>query len=311
MKKVLLLGTILIAFSFVIFLQNFSLERFRSINPFTSNASFSIRGEQNNEEVEFEDIDFVFNDEDIVSRFPNLSDWERPDGPPRVGLQVGHWKNKELPDELERLRERGGGTSGGGKAEWEVNLEIAEKTASLLQDQGIIVDILPATIPVAYWADVFIAIHADGSEDPTASGFKAAFAYGCFRFGSLTTGTVPHLGEWGGRHGSASGQWVSHLRSNCSQDTEAPRFVELLETEYQRATGLDVDGNVSHNMRGYYAFNWRRYEHAVHPMTTAVILETGFLTSPHDRAILISNPDKAAGGISNAVIKFLIEKNLL
>ena len=302
MKKILFFIIILVAFSFALFSQTFLFERLKNINLFASSTSFSINKNQNNQETEFEDIN---------DRFPNLSDWERPDGPLRVGLQVGHWKNKELPDELERLRERGGGTSGGGKAEWEVNLAIAEKTASLLRDQGIILDILPATIPVAYWADVFIAIHADGSEDPTASGFKAAFAYGCFRFGSLTTGTVPHLGEWGGRHGSASGQWVSHLRSNCSQDTEAPRFVELLETEYQRATGLDVDGNVSHNMRGYYAFNWRRYEHAVHPMTTAVILETGFLTSPHDRAILISNPDKAAEGISNAVIKFLVERDLL
>jgi len=283
------------------FLQSSFFERVIGINLFASSASLLVGGEQNSEEVGFEEI---------ASRFPDLSDWQRPDGPPRVGLQAGRWKNKELPDEFERLRERGGGSSGGGKAEWEVNLKIAEKTASLLRDQGIIVDILPATIPVAYWADVFVAIHADGSENPSASGFKAASGYGCFSVNRPATSSVSHLG-WEGRHGSALGQWAPYLRSNCSQDTEAPRLVELLETEYKKATDLDVDSNVSHNMRGYYAFNWRRYEHALHPMTAAVILETGFLTSPHDRAILISNSDKAAEGVANAVTKFLDEKGLL
>lgn len=51
--------------------------------------------------------------------------WKRPDGPLRVGLQAGHWKNNELPDELENLRNYGGGAKGGGMAEWEVNLAIA------------------------------------------------------------------------------------------------------------------------------------------------------------------------------------------
>lgn len=301
MKKIFFFGIILIAFS-VTLSQSSLLERFGSINLFAPNAGLSINKDQSNKE-----IDPNFGVEDINNRSPNPSDWERPEGPPRVGLQVGHWKNKELPDEFQRLRERGGGTSGGGKAEWEVNLAIAEKTASLLRDQGIIVDILPATIPVAYWADVFIAIHADGNKDPSVSGFKVASPYGCFRLGSFTTNTVFDLGGWGGRHESAVGQWAPHVRTNCSQDTEASRLVELLEIEYQKATGFELDSNVSHNMRGYYAFNWRSYEHAVHPMTTAVILETGFLTSPHDQAILIGNPDKAAGGIVNAIMQFLEE----
>ena len=304
LKKLFLLGIILGAFGFVFYSQDFYPKRFGDINRFLSNASFSIEPEQNSKEAEFEEIDFNFSAEDIEGRFPNLSDWERPDGPPRVGLQVGHWKNKELPDELQRLRERGGGTSGGGKAEWEVNLAIAEKTASLLRAQGIIVDILPATIPVAYWADAFVAIHADGSENPNASGFKVASAYGCFRLNRPATSSVSYFG-WEGRHGSTLGQWASRLHGSCPQGNEVNKLVELLEVEYQKVTGLNIDSNVSHNMRGYYAFNWRRYEHAVHPMTAAVILEMGFLTSPHDRAILISNPDKAAGGIANAITQFL------
>ena len=96
-----------------------------------------------------------------------------------------------------------------------------------------------------------------------------------------------------------------------SNDTGSPRLVELLETEYQQATDLSLDRNVTHNMRGYYAFNWRRYEHAVHPMTTAVILEAGFLTSPHDRAILIGDSRRAAEGIAKAVTQFLNEQDLL
>ena len=58
---------------------------------------------------EFEDIDSDFSNEDSESSFSDFSDWQRPDGPPRVGLQVGHWKTQELPDELQRIRERGGG----------------------------------------------------------------------------------------------------------------------------------------------------------------------------------------------------------
>ena len=301
LKKLFLLGIILGAFGFVFYSQDFYPKRFGDINRFLSNASFSIEPEQNSKEAEFEEIDFNFSAEDIEGRFPNLSEWERPDGPPRVGLQVGHWKNKELPDELQRLRERGGGTSGGGKAEWEVNLAIAEKTASLLRAQGIIVDILPATIPVAYWADAFVAIHADGSENPNTSGFKVASAYGCF-FGFYSRRQPQQEGQE-----SFFRQWASRLHGSCPQGNEANQLVELLEVEYKRATDLDLDSNISHNMRGYYAFNWRRYEHAVHPMTTAVILETGFLTSPHDRAILISNPDKAAEGIANAITQFLKE----
>ena len=46
--------------------------------------------------LEFENIDSDFSNEDIESRFPDFSDWQRPDGPPRVGLQVGHWKTQEI-----------------------------------------------------------------------------------------------------------------------------------------------------------------------------------------------------------------------
>ena len=172
MKKILLLAIIFGVACFVFLSKDLFLEPFVMYS-----ASLSANTEQNNKEVEFEDIDSDFSYENTERRFPDFSDWQRPDGPPRVGLQAGHWKAQELPDELQRLRERGGGTSGGGKAEWEVNLAIVEETAFLLRAQGIVVDILPATIPKAYWADVFIAIHADGNTNPNVSGFKVASAY--------------------------------------------------------------------------------------------------------------------------------------
>jgi N-acetylmuramoyl-L-alanine amidase len=58
-------------------------------------------------------------------------------------------------------------------------------------------------------------------------------------------------------------------------------------------------------MRGYYAFNWRRYDHSVHPMTAAAIIETGFLTNARDRNVIVKDPQKAAQGIAGGILKFL------
>lgn len=202
-----------------------------------------------------------------------IRNWKRPEGPPKVGLQVGHWKNHELPDELDRLK-GSTGSSGGGKSEWEVNYAIAQKTKSLLEAHGITVELLPATIPPGFWADVFVSIHADGSDDPLSSGFKAATPRRDF---SNTAGVL----------------------------------LSFLEEEYKKQTSLELDPNVSRNMKGYYAFAWWRYTHAIHPRTPAVILETGFLTSPYDRTVIVDQPGIAAQGISNGIIIFLRKENLL
>ena len=190
-----------------------------------------------------------------------------------MGLQAGHWKNDEVPEELHRL-EGNTGSSGGGKWEWEVNLKIAEETRKILAEAGVEVDILPATIPPRYWADVFLAIHADGSPDRTKSGYKLA-----------------------------------HPRRDYTGRAE--RLTEVLYKSYGEVTGLAVDPNVSRNMRGYYAFAWWRYEHAVHPMTTAAIVETGFLTNSGDRKLLIGNPEKAAEGLARGILEFLREEQVL
>jgi N-acetylmuramoyl-L-alanine amidase len=192
----------------------------------------------------------------------------RRPGPPRVGLQVGHLQAGELPDELEQLRDATG-ARGGGKEEWEVNLDIVRRVAARLEAHGIVVDILPATIPPEYAADVFVAIHADGEPAGSASGFKAA-----------------------------------HGRGRSPRD---PRLVQLLYEEYGRATGLPEDPQITRNMRGYYAFSYRRFQHTVSPLTPAAILEIGFLTSAQDRRILLSQPDRAAEGIAGAILRFLEE----
>lgn len=202
-----------------------------------------------------------------------LRDWHRPAGPPKVALQVGHWKNEEVPEELHKLRGNTGAT-GGGKTEWEVNYDIAIRTKEILERQGVVVELLPATVPPQYWADVFVSIHADGSLDPNKSGYKAS---------------TPRRDYTG----------------------NADELLQAVEDSYGTTTGLVKDPNVTRNMRGYYAFSWWRYEHAVHPMTASIILETGFLSSPSDRQLLIGNPQKSADGLAEGISTYLTTQKLL
>jgi hypothetical protein len=200
-------------------------------------------------------------------RLRGLADWQRPAGPFRVALQVGHWRAGEAPEELENLRFNTG-ASFGTLTEWEVGMEIAQAAKSRLEEKGIVVEILPTTIPPNYWADVFVSIHADGSLDPSLAGYKVA---------------APRRDHTGRAEGLAA----------------------LLEEEYGRATRLDRDPNITRSMRGYYAFNWRRYDHSLHPMTVAAIVETGFLTNPGDRRIIVNAPERPAAGIASAIERFL------
>lgn len=209
-------------------------------------------------------------DLDDFSAFIN---WKRPDEPVKIALQAGHYKSQEAPEEQKKLRGNTG-ASGGGKSEWEVNLKIAEETAKILTEKGINVEILPTKIPPDYWADVFVSIHADGSEDIQKSGFKAA-------------------------------------RPWRDMTGKADKLLWMIENNYQKATNLTKDPNVTRNMRGYYAFGWWRYEHAIHPMTPAIILETGFLTSPSDRELIVNEPEVSAKGLADGIIEFLISENLV
>jgi N-acetylmuramoyl-L-alanine amidase len=191
-----------------------------------------------------------------------------PAGPRRIGLQVGHWRNDELPDELRRIQGQTG-TSWGAVAEWQVNLDVANRVAVLLRGRGFAVDVLPAAVPPGYLADAFVALHADGDPNGAARGFKAA-------------------------HGTRRGPFEDHL-------------VRVLVEEYGRATGLPLDDRVTRNMLGYYAFSWSRFQASVASHTPAAILEMGFLTSAADRGVLLLRADTVAAGVANGIGRFLDE----
>lgn len=187
------------------------------------------------------------------------------DGPRWVSLQVGHWRNESLPDELKHL-EGHTGASAGGVNEVDVNLAVARLTASLLQQRGYQVEILDATVPVSYTTDLFLAIHADGSPRPNWRGFKA----------------------------------VAPWESVPSSD----QFVGLLYEEYGKATGLPVDVVTTDSMADYYAFSPVRYRHALSPGVPAALLEMGFVTNPEDRKVLSTQQDAIAWGIANGIDKW-------
>ena len=199
-------------------------------------------------------------------RFPEPAlgpeDWRPPEGPVRIALQAGHWRADEAPPELAGLRDNG--TRWQDVAEWENNLEIARRTQTLLEEAGYAVDLLPAVVPKGYRAHLFISIHADGHRDAQVSGYRAA----------------------------------SPRRDLTGR---AERFARLLQDRYGETTGLRRVPTVTRRMENYYAFNYRRYEHALHPMTIGVILETGFLTSAVDRAVIVDDRDRVARAIVEAV----------
>jgi N-acetylmuramoyl-L-alanine amidase len=189
--------------------------------------------------------------------------------PWHVGIQAGHWQIDQLPDEQYRLR-GDTGAQWGRLTESAVNLEIARRVVLQLQHAGVAADLLPALVPAGYDADAFVAIHADDGAGTETRGWKI------------------------------STPWRASEASRRLRDDIAHA--------YSQASGLPEDRyGVSFNMRGYYAFSWYRYEHAVAPTTPAAIIETGFLTSASDREVIVEDPDRAARGISDGVIAFLAE----
>jgi hypothetical protein len=201
----------------------------------------------------------------------NATPTPRPAGTtPRVGIQVGHWKANELPEELKRLRTSTGAFAAGYR-EADVNLAIAQRVVKLLETRGLAVDLLPATIPPGYDADAFVTIHADGSSSSKSRGFKLATPWRTSRAGQ-------------------------HL-------------LDVMTAEYGAATGLPRDYAITSNMRGYYAFSYRRHEHAIARTTPAVIIEMGFLTNAADRAMMLNRSDDVAVGIANGIIRYLNERD--
>ena len=188
-------------------------------------------------------------------------------GPRRVGIQVGHWKTDEAPPELSRLIPQTG-TIWGAVTEVDVNLDVAQRVAALLTRQGIVVDLLPSTVPVGYVADAFLALHADSDGIGELSGFKLA-------------------------HGPLRGPFED-------------RLVTDIKDAYGSGTGMAYDAeHIGLNMLYYYPFNWSRFQHAAAAHTPAAILEMGYLSSDDDRPLLIDHPDRIAGAIANGLLRFL------
>jgi len=186
-------------------------------------------------------------------------------------LQVGHWQHEKLPKELRWVRRSAGGATSGGAVEWEVNLAIAREAERLLQGQGLVVDLVPATVRPGYRAAAFVSIHADGNHDPTVSGFKVAPA---------------------ARDGSGLARVLN----------------ESVVRRYAERTRLAWNPSITSDMTDYYAFDARRFRHAINPATPAVVLETGFLTNPEDRRVIVDAPQLAGEGIATGVLDFLRQR---
>ncbi len=192
------------------------------------------------------------------------------DTPLRVGLQAGHWRSHELPDELRSLRGSTGAAAAGVR-EHEVNLKIAQRAAAYLQQAGVTVDVLPSTVPPNYYADAFVSLHADGSANTRLSGFKIA----------------GHYREW----------------------AASTALLEALRAEYSPASGLRWDGeHVSSGMRGYYAMSSHRFKHTISSYTPGVILEMGYLTNSNDRRLMTQGADRLARAVSDGILRFLNSK---
>jgi N-acetylmuramoyl-L-alanine amidase len=73
---------------------------------------------------------------------------------------------------------------------------------------------------------------------------------------------------------------------------------------YQRATNLTFHaGSITNDMRQYHAFS------EIDPNTITAIIETGFLNL--DREILTKETDRVASGVTQGILCFINNENVL
>lgn len=188
-------------------------------------------------------------------------------GPPRIGVQIGHLRAEDQPDELANFRFNFGGHANGVN-EVDINTAIGHAVAAELAQHGVLVDVLPAAIPAGYRADAVVAIHADSTTDPTRRGYKSAH---------FAPARNPH---------------------------EAILKVEIDRQFLYTANRFNDDHNVSGNMLHYYAFDHRSFFHAVDPRTPALLIETGYISHPEELRFL-QDERTVAVLISNGIMSYL------
>jgi N-acetylmuramoyl-L-alanine amidase len=194
---------------------------------------------------------------------------EQLDGKTRVGIQIGHLDVINHPDELENLRYNTGGVSGE-RTELSVNKSVAYILKDMLEAEGIVVDLLPATVPRKYRADLFISLHSDSSPDLERHGYKSAY--------------------------------YKYTRNN--QD---PILKNHIDKSYFYFSGLrDDDANVSGSMLEYYAFNHTRFRHSVAKKTPAILVEMGYISSESDWEFL-KDPVNPAYALKMGILSYLKE----
>lgn len=187
-------------------------------------------------------------------------------GPWVIAVQPGHWEIQDVPPELRRLR-HDTGAMWGNIREVDINKSVVNALIPMLRAKGWDAIEVPSTVPPGLRVDAFVAVHADSSTDTSRRGWKLA-------------------PPW--RSSPASRELAGDLRASFASE---PNLVE------------DANG-VTVNMRGYFAFNNRRFYHAINPYTPAVIIELGFISNSVDRALLTGDPKFWAGIIARGLARY-------
>lgn len=188
------------------------------------------------------------------------------EGPIKIGIQPGHWRIEELPDELARLR-TSTGAAFGQLRELDINLAVSRILLERLLAAGYDAELVPAAVPAGYRADLFVSVHADRADQPDRRGWKL------------------------------SPPWRASPASKALAAAMAASFAE---------SGLPEDrGGVTANMRGYFGFSWWRYENVVSPYTPAILVELGFMGNAAERTRMRDEPGFYAAVLERGIARFL------
>ncbi|MEM7736515.1 MAG: N-acetylmuramoyl-L-alanine amidase [Deinococcota bacterium] len=192
---------------------------------------------------------------------------------PKVALQIGHEAVQNHPEELRNLRWNTGGYANGIQ-ELDINRAVVARLQTRLQEAGVEVDVLPATPPQGYRADLFISVHADSVTDPRRSGYKSAY--------------------------------FEPLRNSYDANLKMH-----IDNAYLAASRLPDDSlNISPTMREFYAFNHEAYNHSLDPSTPGLIVEMGYISNSQDLAYL-SKASEPADALYQGILSYLKAHNKL